>query len=447
MPRIKIKGKNLAKSQFGGECPEGYKKNEFNICIPDFESQYQEPEVAPNAAVDFAKTMKSPSVAEFHKQPFQQKEDNATSNSPGFWDRLGKVNSTIDGAFTMADMALSYFDKQKKQKDYDKKMAKSMQPHNYYAVDTSNNRGDYDINDGMFRPDQMGYKSKGTQANPYYGSQNFAKFGGLLKAKDGMAIKGDTFVQSSFIPDAPLYIPPRNTSKITITEAPSNLAKSAPTYNTSTGSIKDIIAAKESGGNYKALPWMDKKHTKLASSAVGKYQFLWKQHKDWIGNVTGVKSKEDFMNNPEAQEAAFDYWDKTVLTPNAEKIKKDLGVKVPLDNIKYSIHFAGPKGAYDYFSKGKETTDAFGSNVAKYAELKISENGGQNNNSMKIKITESPDENQEMAHGGQPKYAGQSNYGLYIGQRDLYKTMAKHPHDDPQHTVSEKEETPVDPYV
>jgi hypothetical protein len=131
--------------------------------------------------------------------------------------------------------------------------------------------------------------------------------------------------------------------------------------------IADVIAAKESGGNYKALP--KKKDGTLASSAVGKYQFLWNQNKDWIGKVTGVTTKDGFMNNPEAQEKAFQYWDETVLTPNAQKIKNELGVQVPLNNIKYTIHFAGPTGAYKYFATGEETRDAFGSTTSKYAGL------------------------------------------------------------------------------
>jgi hypothetical protein len=60
---------------------------------------------------------------------------------------------------------------------------------------------------------------------------------------------------------------------------------------------------KESGGNYLALP--KKKDGSLASSAVGKYQFLWNQNKDWISQVTGETTKTGFMHNPEAQEKAF----------------------------------------------------------------------------------------------------------------------------------------------
>jgi len=80
-------------------------------------------------------------------------------------------------------------------------------------------------------------------------------------------------------------------------------------------------------------------------------------------------------------------------------------------------------------------------------DRRIFNNGGQNNNSMKIRIVETPDENPEMANGGQPPYSGQTDYGLYVGQRNLYKTMAKHPYEDVNNTISEEEETPEDPYV
>lgn len=138
------------------------------------------------------------------------------------------------------------------------------------------------------------------------------------------------------------------------------------TVSESDNNLKNLISKKESGGNYKALPWIDKAHTKLASSAVGKYQFLWGHHKNSIEKVTGVKTKEEFRNNPNAQEQFFDYWDKTTLTPWANKIKSQLKVNVPINKIKAAIHFSGPGGAWNYFSKGKLTKDAFGSTTSSY---------------------------------------------------------------------------------
>jgi hypothetical protein len=52
-----------------------------------------------------------------------------------------------------------------------------------------------------------------------------------------------------------------------------------------------------------------------------------------------------------------------------------------------------------------------------------------------------------MAHGGQPQYSGQSDYGLYIGQRDLYKTMAKNPYDEASDSVKEQPESESNPHV
>lgn len=348
----------------------------------------------------------------------------------------GSVGLGVAGAMA------NRFDMMSRQKEYDKYARQSRLPDNYYAVNTAQDRGDYDVNDGMFRPNELGFKSKGMFANPYYAQRNFVRYGGMMKAAEGMSIPGTEIVQQAILPELPAinFAP----------SAPSGAApvapKAAPSYQAKDikGSLKDVIAAKESGGNYKALP--KKKDGTLASSAVGKYQFLWNQHKNWISEVTGINTKEGFMNNPEAQERAFDYWDKNILTPQAQKIKKELGVQVPLNNIKYSIHFAGPQGAYNYFKTGRETTDAFGSNIAKYANLKTSEHGGQNNSNMKIRIVGIPDET-EMAYGGQPPYSGQSDYGLYVGQRNLYKTMAKHPYTDYKNTVSEEKPTKDNPHV
>ena len=144
----------------------------------------------------------------------------------------------------------------------------------------------------------------------------------------------------------------------------------------SEGDLKEIIAQRESGGNYKALPYT-KKGT-LASSAAGKYQFLWDTHADTIRTVTGVKSKSQFLNNPDAQEAYFDYWDKNVLTPNAQKIQQQYKPNLSTNEIKMLIHFQGPQGADRYFRTGKYTTDAFGSSPMGYLGKNINTKKGVN---------------------------------------------------------------------
>lgn len=138
-------------------------------------------------------------------------------------------------------------------------------------------------------------------------------------------------------------------------------------YEVGPSDIRSAILERESSGNYEALPY--KKDGSLASSAVGGYQFLWNKHKKDIERITGVKSKEEFRKNPAAQDMYFDFWEQNVLTPNAIAIKKALGNKAPdLNQIKMKIHFAGPKGAKDFFFTGKETKDAFGTTTSKYKE-------------------------------------------------------------------------------
>lgn len=138
-------------------------------------------------------------------------------------------------------------------------------------------------------------------------------------------------------------------------------------WSSSDNSFRQKIIMKESAGDYRALPF--KKDGKLASSAVGAYQFLWNYHKDAIRKVTGVKTKEEFRNNPEAQDMYFDYWDANVLTPTAMLIKRVLGERAPdINTIKAKVHFAGPKGAKDYYFRGIETKDAFGTTTSKYKE-------------------------------------------------------------------------------
>lgn len=271
------------------------------------------------------------------------------------------------------------------------------------------NRGDYEINTGMVDPYNTGAKSKGQYANAYYAPT--MQDGGTL-----------TLGPISFS-DQPVFrdvrfreaTPSRNAAVSTYVKPPvtRSFSPSAP----SSGSFKETIAARESGGNYRALP--KDKSGKLVSSAAGKYQFLWNQHKDWISKVTGVKSKQEFLNNPDAQERAFDYWDQTVLTPNAQKIKQQLRVPDSIEQIKAKIHFAGPGGAYNFYSTGQETTDAFGTTTSTY------EDGGETINPMKIRIVKAPS----------MEYGGQMGYGLDLGGRRVYTDMPESTQDTVSNTM------------
>lgn len=148
-----------------------------------------------------------------------------------------------------------------------------------------------------------------------------------------------------------------------------NATLSAETYiepSTKYTPVAESIGARESGGNYQAYT-----SAGGGEGAVGKYQFRWALHKNWITKLTGVKNLQEFKNSPQAQEKAFAYWDKATLTPTAVSIQKALAQAnkaVPsIDEIKKKVHFAGEQGAKDYYLHGKETTDAFGTKTSTYA--------------------------------------------------------------------------------
>ena len=134
-------------------------------------------------------------------------------------------------------------------------------------------------------------------------------------------------------------------------------------------SVANKIAYQESRGHknpYKA--------ENPNSSAVGKYQFLWGTHSNWIKEVTGVSSKEEFKNSPEAQEKAFQYWDETTLSPTAKKLSK-YAPNLDEDQIKMLIHFKGEAEAKKWLMSGKDDTSKNNISVESYLSL---QDGGLN---------------------------------------------------------------------
>lgn len=268
-----------------------------------------------------------------------------------------------------AGMINSLTDK-KREKELAAWQRQQMMADNIFPVAPGGDRGDYVMSGtayGQFRPDQMGAKSsEGMYHGKYYadGGPFIPEISQGLLTNEGPI---QPFLDPELIPQFSATMPAPTVEMAAEAPVPVEGGKKGKGGGGEADKdLRQAIIQKESEGNYKALP--RKKDGSLASSAVGAYQFLWNSHKDDIIRVTGVHSKEEFRNNPKAQDAYFDYWDQAVLTPWAQKIKKELGAKASLKEIKTKIHFAGPKGAYDYFRTGKQTVDAFGTTTGTYAE-------------------------------------------------------------------------------
>lgn len=130
-------------------------------------------------------------------------------------------------------------------------------------------------------------------------------------------------------------------------------------------SFTDDIVRKESGGNYRAV--------NPHSSAAGKYQFLWGTWGDKISQFTGVRSKQEFLNNPEAQDSFYnDYYMPKELMPAVKRLKAR-GAKMDTNTLAKLVHFRGEKGAQDYLEgKVGDKPEAYNSSISSY----IKQTGG-----------------------------------------------------------------------
>lgn len=82
------------------------------------------------------------------------------------------------------------------------------------------------------------------------------------------------------------------------------------------------------------------------SSAVGKYQFLWDSWGDQIKEVTGVNSKQEFRENPAAQEQFMNHYLQHVVQPRVRILKQEgIGTNLSDSDMAKMIHLYGVTGA------------------------------------------------------------------------------------------------------
>lgn len=104
--------------------------------------------------------------------------------------------------------------------------------------------------------------------------------------------------------------------------------------------FKDGIAGIESLGTrnpYEA----HNKHT--SEGTWGKYQFVWSLWKNKIAKQTGIKTPQEWIKNPAAQEKFMDWYTQTELMPTAVKLKQELQLPFNLYQIMAGIHLEGEK--------------------------------------------------------------------------------------------------------
>jgi len=159
---------------------------------------------------------------------------------------------------------------------------------------------------------------------------------------------------------ASILAPPAKSKAVSIVDRLNEMKKKAdenvmnyPMLNTFTSTsfrgLGDKLAKAESDGmgGYKAQS--------TSSSAVGKHQFIWGNEQGlpkskgataWgkqIMDYTGLKSKQEYLNNPQAQEKWFEHYAKTTLDPQMRELRKEFPrATINDDDLRALIHFRGP---------------------------------------------------------------------------------------------------------
>lgn len=133
-------------------------------------------------------------------------------------------------------------------------------------------------------------------------------------------------------------------------------------------SLTDEIVANESGGDYRAQnPY---------SSAVGKYQFLWGSQPgngwgDKIKQVTGVRSKEEFRNSPEAQDMFYnEYYVPHEMMPAVKRLKQ-LAPELSDKKLAKLYHYQGEGGAGKYIrGEVPDVQQSYNAPISRYTGIK-----------------------------------------------------------------------------
>ncbi len=129
-------------------------------------------------------------------------------------------------------------------------------------------------------------------------------------------------------------------------------------------SFLERIAAVESKGSGD--------YTAVNGSMTGRYQFEWGQWGPHIMRETGVKSREEFLNNPKAQDDFMGGWyDKEVLNKEAGQLYESFKTVYPdadMETLKMAIHQAGSTNIRKGIKEGnlKSWTDGNGVSIDEY---------------------------------------------------------------------------------
>jgi len=286
---------------------------------------------------------------------------------------------------------------------------------------------------GILKPDEYTV-NKGMYTNKFNPSMNFAEYGGPMYAGGGgfeSVIPED--VISNYSINTPIISPDVTPSSMGTSSSSSDAGVANAGSSYSKSSSKDIASFSNNPLNLHYGKFAQKYNGVPGADDVGGKVAIFPDLE------TGLQANKDLLFGPNYNKLTISEARKKWVgydNPSIQAIVNAMGE----DKKLLDLNSEEKSKLFKLFAKW-ESKQGYN----KIKDISIFNNGGQNSNTMKIRITGTPEE--KMAGGGQPQYSGQSDYGLYIGQRNLYRAMPQNPYENPGHSVTQKKETPNDPYV
>jgi len=303
-----------------------------------------------------------------------------------------------------------------KQRDWYKKFRDSNLTDNAYAVTPGNesgNRGDYDINNGMFRPNETGFKSKGMYTN------NFS----TPQAQYGLSVEPGMVAPSSYSSSDPLSMMSVNYTPVGTTNyGPKPVSFSDFKDDKSKGSIS---VRNNNPGNMMYSPFTKKFGAEPGSprpdGEPGNYAYFPDlQH--------GLQAQKALLTNKGYANLDLTHAINRWITGDVNRPGA------------YTANTIAPSLVHKKVGDlTNEELDVVQKGIVKnedthlYKILKqqgIFDTGGETSN-MKIRITAGPDSIDHMAYGGQ------KGYGFDLGQRNTYSKMNQSSFADASNTIQE----------
>jgi hypothetical protein len=492
-PTLSVNGMN-ANSKLASSGPDGYSKNystmgftptinqagltggfDWNVGNTDIQGNSTIPNapVNPNAPKQYTldPNQTGPKIGLFNcpkgyvkdatGKCVPKEKKNSFSTTMG---NIGRGISAFGPAAGKLAMGVNYLDNMKEQKAYDLWHGRMKNSESFTALDTSKNRGDYDINNGIFRPDQMGYKSKGTQANAYYPQQNnLAAFGMEIASNMQPRYVSDVFTPSTYTaapyiphqlpattpssaqqPAAPQAAPQPSGQSVNLTNDFTNYAEKAQKYISKVNPKTDITGEMLAAGAQKAF----EKTGKIVPVELALAQL---QQEGYLAKGSGNKPQRtrnpfNYGNTDDGSTITFSSLQQGVDKYYNLIAKSYLKNKDASDLLNNFVNSSGNRyaSAKNYESSlkniikniNKTVNVAYGGEPIKTNTMKIRIAGVPGR---KVRIVGTPDQ-QEMKDGGQStrtsKYTGQSSgYGLNLGHRTVYADQPDNPYSSASKTL------------